>query len=147
MRKVRLWTYQSKGFSLTDPNISVDVTKSRYNRFPSYKDTHAQLSEKIGAEKHQIIFCYTNYDSRPDEAEILWELEVPENEVHPIHSPTWEELIKDSEKQKDDGMCVKLHNVSIYDGETTGVLKHPIDRTWVLQRRPNPARRQNSEDS
>ncbi len=83
---MRLWTWQTRDFDLTNTKEKVDHTKSKYygtgNGIPeAYEELHRRLG------RDQLIWCYLHREDHSEtpitcEIEREWELEAPEDEDH-----------------------------------------------------------------
>jgi hypothetical protein len=83
--KLLLWSWQTRGFSLTEGKV--DHSLSKFNRTHNgYRKSCKELVERLGTD--QFIWCYTQ-EEKPWDNRVKWELEVPKNRVRLICSITW----------------------------------------------------------
>lgn len=97
---MKLWTWQKKGFSLTDVDQKVDSRKhSKY--YQEHKDKYEILWERVGTP--QFIWCYLDKNEAvsPEsnleyKNHTLWELDVPEKHIfHSLCPVAWSRILSD----------------------------------------------------
>ncbi len=90
---MRLWTWQKKGFSLTRGKVE-GLKHSDYLNGPCmpecekarFREAYKKLRERLGTD--QFLWFFTNEEEAKNnpsklgyEGKVLWEIDVPENEV------------------------------------------------------------------
>ena len=106
--KVRLWTWQKRGFDITDPNIRIEPKYSKYldaSYNPDYCERHQkaykQLYEYLGT--NQFLWCHTNFEDaingyyhEENKDNILWKINLPEDHVFKkICDMAWHWIVSD----------------------------------------------------
>lgn len=101
---MRLWTWQKKGFSITDPNVRVDSrTYSPYYNdpaFPEAKKAYEELWKQL--RTCQFHWCFTDGKEAKSggnkeecRGSVLWEFKVQEGEIFRIVcSAAWNWILR-----------------------------------------------------
>jgi len=105
---MKLWTWQSEGFSLAKDEKVKSLEKSPYcNENSPYAKNRNHRESYIKVFRRlrtcQVIWCFTNYKEAISCAQIesfentrhclLWELDIPENEIRWYCQVAWDALI------------------------------------------------------
>jgi len=105
---MRLWTWQSKDFSLFEKSQKVESIKHSFyvNKYPNLniREKHREAYEKMfqKLDTNQLIWCFTNYIESIEKASIeefekirhclLWEIDIPDNEIIWYCNAAWNTL-------------------------------------------------------
>jgi len=174
---MRLWTWQKKGFDITDPEMVVD--SRRYSAYyddpslPGVKEAYEELWRRL--EITQIIWCYTQEDEAKDiwKGHVRWELDVDKGDVLAFLSASaWNKIIGVKEFTPPIGLWLQWKREALkrtpsdphcrdriieelkraywapepvqqlwkrlwledVSDDTWALLKHPIEKSWVVNR-------------
>ncbi len=95
-KTIRLWTWQTEDIRLTEGLLDYELSSFYRDRAgPDIQNAYKRLFKALGTD--QIHFCYIDAEeaAKPWKNRVIWEIEVPESDVHIVCSSVWCKIIGD----------------------------------------------------